>query len=90
MSSREFNQNTAAAKRAAEEGPVIITDRGVPRHVLTTYEDYEAGHERRVSLLEALGGGPRGVGDIEIDFEADRKDEDGRKKPYEFRPLDLD
>ena len=30
MSSREFNQDTSGAKRAAEHGPVYITDRGRP------------------------------------------------------------
>ena len=29
MSSRDFNQDTSGAKRAAKEGPVFITDRGV-------------------------------------------------------------
>ncbi|UCI09350.1 type II toxin-antitoxin system Phd/YefM family antitoxin [Mesorhizobium sp. B1-1-8] len=41
MSSREFNQDTARAKRAARNGPVIITDRGEPSHVLMSMEDYE-------------------------------------------------
>jgi hypothetical protein len=41
MSSREFNQDTGAAKRLAEKGPVIITDRGRPSHVLLTIEQYQ-------------------------------------------------
>ncbi|MDX8526810.1 type II toxin-antitoxin system Phd/YefM family antitoxin [Mesorhizobium sp. MSK_1335] len=41
LSSREFNQDTARAKRAARSGPVIITDRGEPSHVLMSIEDYE-------------------------------------------------
>ena len=41
MSSREFNQDTARAKRAASNGPVIITDRGRPSHVLISMEEYE-------------------------------------------------
>ena len=32
--SREFNQDAGGAKRAAEEGPVYITDRGRPAHSL--------------------------------------------------------
>ena len=28
MSSRQFNQDTSGAKKAAENGPVYITDRG--------------------------------------------------------------
>lgn len=42
MSSREFNQNTGGAKRAARTGPVIITDRGKPAYVLMTEADYRA------------------------------------------------
>ena len=34
MSSREFNQNPSEAKRSAEDGPVIVTDRGQPAFVL--------------------------------------------------------
>jgi hypothetical protein len=34
LTSREFNRNPSAAKRAAEKEPVIITDRGRPRFVL--------------------------------------------------------
>lgn len=40
MSSREFNQDTGKAKKAAENGPVFITDRGRPGHVLLSMEDY--------------------------------------------------
>ena len=40
ISSREFNQDVGRAKRAAEDGPVFITDRGTPAHVLLTVEDY--------------------------------------------------
>jgi prevent-host-death family protein len=41
MTSREFNQDTARAKRAAEDGPVYVTDRGRPSHVLLSWEAYE-------------------------------------------------
>lgn len=40
LSSREFNQDTSRAKRAAKRGPVFITDRGRPSHVLLTVEEY--------------------------------------------------
>lgn len=54
LSSRELNQNIGRAKRASEAGPVVITDRGKPAHVLLSYEDYQrlAGH--RQTLAEAL------------------------------------
>lgn len=41
MTSRAFNQDTAAAKRAADREPVVITDRGRPAHVLINYGDYQ-------------------------------------------------
>lgn len=41
MTSREFNQDASKAKRAAMEGPVIITDRGRAAHVLLSMEEYE-------------------------------------------------
>jgi prevent-host-death family protein len=40
VSAREFNQDVSAAKRAAAEGPVVITDRGKPSHVLLSIDDY--------------------------------------------------
>ena len=41
ISSREFNQDTSGAKKAAARGPVFITDRGKPAHVLLTIEEYQ-------------------------------------------------
>lgn len=41
ITSREFNRDVSAAKRAAEGGPVIITDHGRRSHVLLTAADYD-------------------------------------------------
>ena len=41
ISSREFNQDTSGAKKATRQGPVFITDRGKPAHVLLSIEDYQ-------------------------------------------------
>ena len=41
LSSREFNQGASEAKRAANIGPVFITDRGKPAHVLLSFDDYQ-------------------------------------------------
>ena len=54
LTSREFNQDTSGAKKAAERGPVFITDRGKPAHVLLTIEAYQRLTGEHVSLLEAL------------------------------------
>lgn len=40
ISSREFNQDVSHAKRAAETGPVVITDRGHPAFVLLRHDAY--------------------------------------------------
>ncbi|MDR3516556.1 MAG: type II toxin-antitoxin system prevent-host-death family antitoxin [Azospirillaceae bacterium] len=72
LSGREFNQDIARAKRAAETGPVIITDRGSPAYVLQRYDDWrhQTGARPGVSLLEALAD-PASVG---IEFEPPRVD----------------
>lgn len=64
MSSREFNQDTSGAKKAAQRGPVFITDRGRPAHVLMTFEEYQklAGGINIVQQLAMEGGE-----DIEFD-----------------------
>jgi prevent-host-death family protein len=65
LSSREFTRDVAAAKRAACDGPVFITDRGAPAHVLLTIEEYErlaATGPNLVQLLAMPGGA-----DIEFD-----------------------
>lgn len=40
VTAREFNKDVSAAKRAAAQAPVIITDRGRPSHVLLSIADY--------------------------------------------------
>jgi prevent-host-death family protein len=54
LSSREFNQDTSRAKKAAKAGPVFITDRGQPAHVLLSIEDYRKLTGTQMSLAEAL------------------------------------
>lgn len=65
VSSREFNQNISRAKKAAEEQPVIITDRGRPSHVLMTYEHFNRLTAPRGSIVDMLG--MQGGEDIEFD-----------------------
>jgi prevent-host-death family protein len=54
LTSREFNQDTSGARKAAQRGPVFITDRGRPAHVLLTIEDYRRLAGSNMSLAEAL------------------------------------
>jgi prevent-host-death family protein len=65
LSSREFNQDASKAKKAAKSGPVVITDRGRPAHVLLSFEDYQklTGGRTRIADLLAMPG----VEDIELD-----------------------
>ena len=54
LSSREFNQHASEAKKASKNGPVFITDRGRPAHVLLSIEDYRKLTGERMTLGEAL------------------------------------
>lgn len=54
ISSRKFNQDRSAAKKLAEQGPVVITDRGRPTHVLLAYDAYERLSARPKSIVEML------------------------------------
>ncbi len=65
VSSRHFNQDTSGAKKAAREGPVFITDRGRPAHVLLTFEDYQKLAGGNASIVDLLS--MPGVGDIEFE-----------------------
>jgi prevent-host-death family protein len=69
LTSREFNQDAGGAKKAASKGPVFITDRGRPAHVLLTIEDYRRLSGERMSLLTAL---EQGGADADFAFEPPR------------------
>ncbi|UYN97278.1 MAG: type II toxin-antitoxin system Phd/YefM family antitoxin [Enhydrobacter sp.] len=68
LTSREFNQDTSRAKKAARRGPVFITDRGRPAHVLLTIEEYRRLTGGSMSLVQALAQ----PGDVDFDFEPPR------------------
>lgn len=78
LSSREFNQWVSEAKRAANKGPVFITDRGRPAHVLMSFEDYQRLAQQRRSIADALA--MPGIADIE--FEPPRV-------TIDYQPVDL-
>jgi len=56
LSSRDFNQDTSRAKKAAMAGPVFITDRGKPAHVLLSIEEYQrlTGGARKIADALAM------------------------------------
>lgn len=72
FSSRNFTRDVSAAKRAAADGPVFITDRGRPAFALLKIADYYriTGHGD-TTLLDVMDGIPGGDG---IAFEPPRLD----------------
>ncbi|WP_136517949.1 MULTISPECIES: type II toxin-antitoxin system prevent-host-death family antitoxin [Cellulomonas] len=78
LTSRQFNHDVSAAKRAAKDGPVVITDRGQPSHVLLTYADFQRMTRRaaRPPLSETLRM------EEDLDFEPGRVS-------FDVRPVDL-
>lgn len=71
LSSREFQQNANRAQKAARTGPVFITNRGRPAHVLLSYEEYQRLAGKPRNIVEALS--MPGLEDI--DFEIPRSRE---------------
>jgi prevent-host-death family protein len=71
LSSREFNQAASEAKRAANDGPVFITDRGRPAHVLMSIEQYRrlTGGNNKIADLLAMPG----IADVEFEFSSSRE-----------------
>lgn len=64
LSSRQFNQDASKAKKAAQAGPVIITDRGRPAHVLLTFDAYKKMTGERAKIADLLA--MPGMEDIEL------------------------
>ncbi|PBB27185.1 MULTISPECIES: type II toxin-antitoxin system Phd/YefM family antitoxin [unclassified Mesorhizobium] len=78
LSGRELNQDLGRAKRAAKDGPVIITDRGRPVHVLLSFDEY-----RR------LTGKTRSLGDMLATPEAGDVDLPLPARTEHAQPVDL-
>lgn len=69
ISSREFNQDAAGAKRAALAGPVFITDRGRPAHVLLSIDEYRRLSGQQRSLVDLLAM----TEDVELEIPSSRQ-----------------
>lgn len=67
LSSRQFNQDAGKAKKAAELGPVFITDRGRPAHVLLTFSDYQIMTGGGAKLADLLASPDADDLDVELD-----------------------
>ena len=66
LSSREFNQDASKAKKAAKAGPVFITDRGRPAHVLLTFGEYKKITGGRTKIADMLA--MPGIDEIELEI----------------------
>jgi prevent-host-death family protein len=65
ITARQFNRDVSAAKREADRGPVVITDRGKPAFVLLSIEEYRRLGEKGTDLVARLSMAE----DVDIDFE---------------------
>ena len=65
LSSRELNQDVTRAKKAAKSGPVFITDRGKPAHVLLSIEEYRRLTKQARNIADSLA--MPDLADIEFD-----------------------
>lgn len=65
LPSRKFQQNASEAQKAAQDGPVVITYRGRPAHVLMSYEDYRRLTGPR-NIVDALS--MPGLANIDVEF----------------------
>ena len=54
VTAAEFNQRPSQVKRAAEEEPVVITERSRPSFVLLTYAEYQRLLRTSTNLAEWL------------------------------------
>jgi hypothetical protein len=85
FSSREFNQDVGRAKRQALQGPVFITDRGKPAHVLMSMSEYE-----RLSAFEPQPAKPSMAALLAMPADSEWFDwEPGRMHDWGHRPVDL-
>jgi prevent-host-death family protein len=66
LSSREFQQNASQAQKAAKDGPVFITSRGRPVHVLLSIEEYRRITGKRQNIADLLA--MPGIADIELEI----------------------
>lgn len=78
FTSREFNQDVSAAKKAARDGPVFVTDRGKPAHVLLSIAQYLHLTNKGPSIVELLS--MPAAADIEFE---------PPKANFELNPADL-
>ena len=81
FSSRDFTRDVSAAKRAAVDGPVFITDRGRPAFALLKIEDYyRIVGKSEPTLLDVMDGI---AGGDQIEFDPPRLDFQSRSISFD-------
>ncbi len=78
FTARQYNQDASGVKRAASAGPVVITERGRPAHVLMSWADFRQllGTQAGPSLVDFLSG-------LDLDgLELERARDTGRDTPF--------
>ncbi|HFC29604.1 MAG TPA: type II toxin-antitoxin system Phd/YefM family antitoxin [Oceanospirillales bacterium] len=78
VTSREFNQDISKSKKVCETGPVYVTNRGQPTHVLLTFEEYQKLVGLNNNIVDLLA-----MDDCNSEFEAPKL------KGNLFNPADL-
>lgn len=68
ITARDFNQDTAGAKRDAQVEPVFILDRGQPSHVLMSISQYKALLGSHANIADLLG--MPGIEDVKFELPA--------------------
>ncbi|SMB89102.1 prevent-host-death family protein [Pasteurella testudinis DSM 23072] len=84
MTSREFNQRTHEAQKAAHKAPLLITNRGKPDLVVMSFAEYQnlSGKQPERTLYEALlAYDGSDVSEIELDIPPRSK---AQRRPVEF------
>ena len=66
ITARDFNQDTAGAKRDAQREPVFILDRGRPSHVLMSIYHYRALLGSHANIADLLG--MPGIEDVPLEL----------------------
>jgi len=66
FSSREFKQDVARAKKAAQAGPVFITEGGNPSYVLMAFDDYNNIIHKKRNIVEII------AMEEDVDFEPEK------------------
>ena len=67
ISTRQFNQSTSQAQKAAQVAPVFITHRGTPAYVLMTKAQYDKLTAIKTTPLDILMSLPD-VGDVPLEL----------------------